>query len=361
MRIYDISTDKLIPYANNPRINDEAVEYVKNSIKEFGFKVPIVIDKDNVVITGHTRLKACKELGITKVPCIRADDLTPEQVKAFRIADNSTGEVAKWDLGKLEDELKDLKIDLSDFGLDLGELETSINTEFESGTNEGDEDDGGYYGDERERTFNAYNMHLVDYVKLTNDFWQMPIIKKETFIPDDLIGFKYAMRSQYKKCGLHCFIDDYQFERLWSRPDNYIDLIKEYQCFLSPDFSLYLDMTTPVKIWNVYRSRLLGAYYQALGIKVIPTLQWAEKKSFQYCFKGIEKGGVVAISTIGVKEDENALKCWREGLTEAIKQVEPKTILIYGGKLEYDYGNVETIYFENHQLEKWHNKEDSNE
>ena len=111
----------LIPYENNPRSNDEAVDYVANSIKEFGFKVPVVVDKDNVVVAGHTRLKACEKLGIDEVPCIVADDLTEDQIKAFRIADNKVGEIATWDLDKLSIELDGLQdIDMSDFGFDIG-------------------------------------------------------------------------------------------------------------------------------------------------------------------------------------------------------------------------------------------------
>lgn len=88
------NVSELVPYENNPRHNDDAVDYVANSIKNFHFQVPIVIDKNNVVIAGHTRLKACEKLGIDEVPCIVADDLTPEQVKAFRLADNKTSELA---------------------------------------------------------------------------------------------------------------------------------------------------------------------------------------------------------------------------------------------------------------------------
>jgi len=117
MKIIEKAVDTLIPYENNPRRNDEAVKYVANSIKEFGFKVPIVIDKDNVIIAGHTRLKAAQELGLEKVPCIVADDLTEEQIKAFRIADNKTGEQAAWDFAKLDKELEDIfNINMKDFG-----------------------------------------------------------------------------------------------------------------------------------------------------------------------------------------------------------------------------------------------------
>lgn len=120
MEIIYKNIDELIPYENNPRLNDEAVEYVKNSIKEFGFKVPIVIDKNNVIIAGHTRIKASKELGIKDIPCIIADDLTEEQVKAFRLADNKVSEKSMWDYTKLDEELENiLDIDMSMFDFDI--------------------------------------------------------------------------------------------------------------------------------------------------------------------------------------------------------------------------------------------------
>ena len=110
----------LIPYEKNPRNNTKAVKYVAKSIEEFGFKQPIIIDRDNVVVCGHTRLKASEQLGIEEVPCIVADDLTDEQIKAFRLADNKVSEQAEWDIGLLNEELDDiLNIDMSDFGFDI--------------------------------------------------------------------------------------------------------------------------------------------------------------------------------------------------------------------------------------------------
>lgn len=131
MDIEIVSVDQLVPYYNNPRLNNDAVDAVANSIKEFGFKQPIVIDKDNVIIAGHTRWEASQELGLTEVPIIRADDLTEEQIKAYRIADNKTAELAEWDLDKLELEMMDLDDGyMSQFGFDF-ELEGEAETEEE--------------------------------------------------------------------------------------------------------------------------------------------------------------------------------------------------------------------------------------
>lgn len=109
----------LKPYKNNPRKNDGAVDAVVASIREFGFKVPIVIDKDCEIVAGHTRYKAAKKLGLKSVPCIIADDLTPEQIKAFRLADNKTAELAEWDIDLLNIELDDIQLDMSAFGFDI--------------------------------------------------------------------------------------------------------------------------------------------------------------------------------------------------------------------------------------------------
>ena len=117
LKIIEMSVKDVIPYENNPRRNDNAVEKVAASIKQFGFKVPIIVDSENVIVAGHTRLKAAELLELEKVPVILADDLTEEQVKAFRLADNKTGELADWDFSRLEEELAELdNFDMSEFG-----------------------------------------------------------------------------------------------------------------------------------------------------------------------------------------------------------------------------------------------------
>lgn len=130
MQIVEKKLEELIPYEKNPRKNDAAVKYVQESISKFGFKVPIVIDKDNVIVAGHTRYKASKNLGIDVVPCVVADDLTPKQIKAYRLADNKVSEFATWDNDLLMDELFDLKdfeFDMEVFGFeDMENIEVEI-------------------------------------------------------------------------------------------------------------------------------------------------------------------------------------------------------------------------------------------
>ena len=343
LKIEYVDINSIKPYENNAKLHPkEQIEQIKKSIEQFGMDDPIGIWKDEIV-EGHGRLIACKELGYTEVPIIRLDHLTDEERKAYILAHNKLTMNSDFDIDILNEELEEItNIDMKDFGFqeieELDEIE-----EFKE--------------NERHRTNDYYNLDLVDIENSTNNFWQMPIIKKEEFIPEDLIGFNYAKTNKEKNVGIHFYLDDYQFERLWNNPEEYIDILKQYECILSPDFSLYLDMPMPMKIWNVYRSRQIGAYYQQLGIKVIPTIQWAEKETFSFCFEGIEEGSVVSISTIGVKQDENALKIWREGMDAMIEKIKPKTILVYGGKLDYDYGNIEVKYYENKVTERMMKKE----
>lgn len=122
MEIIYKSTNEIEPYENNPRNNNEAVEKVAASITDYGFRVPIVIDSDNVIVAGHTRYKAALKIGCESVPCIVIDDLTPEQIRAYRLIDNKTAEYSSWNFEMLEKELKSLDIDISEFEFpDLGE------------------------------------------------------------------------------------------------------------------------------------------------------------------------------------------------------------------------------------------------
>ena len=148
LHIVEVAVSELKEYENNPRHNEGAVDAVAESIREFGFKVPLVIDGDNVIVAGHTRLKAAKRLGLEAVPCIVADDLTPEQVKAFRLADNKTAELAVWDFEALEKELNELAtdfdFDMSPFGFNDGDFDMSTVQEDDNAGGNIEDDDRGY-------------------------------------------------------------------------------------------------------------------------------------------------------------------------------------------------------------------------
>lgn len=172
MDIINKNVDELIPYINNPRENDDAVDAVASSIKNFGFKVPIVIDGKNEIVNGHTRLKAAKKLGIENIPAIIADDLTPEQIKAFRLADNRVGELSAWDSDALAielEELSNLDFDMSMYGFDSMESNVDIDDIFFDDEEQAEKDDAIYltFGSKKapinEETLNFLEKQYNDY------------------------------------------------------------------------------------------------------------------------------------------------------------------------------------------------------
>lgn len=364
MEIIQKRIDEISPYENNPRVNEKAVQYVAESISEFGFKVPIVVDGSGIIIAGHTRYEAAKQLGMDYVPCIVAADLSEDQANAYRLADNRVSEKSKWDLRKLDIELSKVKsIDMKRFDFRLPKIRTATSPVSVNGpapvpremaapdpVDGQEKDPGGYFGDERERTYNAVNLRAFDPYR-TEGFYQMPVIGGCSYVPADLIGFKYvkAQNAVPEDTAVHFFIDDYQFERIWNNPPVYIGMLidRGCECALSPDFSLYTDMPMAMKVWNVYRSRLIGQMMQDAGLRVIPTLQWAEPETFTFCFDGILKGGTVATSNVGIMRDPDALEVFRTGMDEAIKRIQPDTILCYGKPMEgYDFQGVKVKYIE---------------
>lgn len=134
LKIEYINIDELIPYINNPRINDNAVDVVAGSIKEFGFKNPIIIDSKNVIIAGHTRYKVAKLLKLEHVPTVRVEDLNDTQIKAYRLIDNKVSEIAEWDYEKLQHELEEIYFiedeeAMADYGFE--KIESQLNQEVE--------------------------------------------------------------------------------------------------------------------------------------------------------------------------------------------------------------------------------------
>lgn len=328
MNIEYINPNDLKPYENNPRINDDAVDNVANSIKEFSFQQPIVVDKNMVVIVGHTRLKAAKKLGLKTVPVVIAD-LSEEQANAYRLADNKVGELAEWDIDKLNEELdKILDIDMTDFGfeLDLEEEEKAI--------------------DERDPScqHNVFeNQELMQFD--TNNYYGIPEMQ-----PTDITGDKFLRFMDYNTIAdksdyiAHFYYDDYKFFNAWREPDKYIPKLSEFKAVVSPDFSLYTDFPRALQILSCYRRQWVGAYWQSKGLDVIPDVVWGDKESFDYCFLGIPKKSVVAISSVGVKMDSDwnnkQGSLFKAGYDEMMNRLEPTTILYYGDMIDGLEGNI---------------------
>lgn len=350
---------RLKPYKNNAKEHSKRqIDAIKKSIKKFGFINPILIDRDYNVIAGHGRITAAKSLRLKKVPCVFVEGLTDEQRRAYILADNKLAELSTWDEDLLKVEIEKLpEIDMSDFGFDIDDLDFNLQ-DVTADQNENieeddeDEDEDGYYGDARESTFSQYNLRDFDPSRCDGKY-QIPMLDRVDHVPKSLIGFNYAKTSEDTSAGIHFFIDDYQFERVWRQPDHYIEILSKFDCVLTPDFSLYLDMPMAMKIWNRYRSQLIGQMCQDAGLIVIPTLTWAEPETYDFCFDGIPKYSTVATSTVGVMREESSREIWQDGMHEALKRLRPKNVICYGTPIDgFDFGKAKVTYIKARAFEK---------
>lgn len=345
------NVDELIPYQNNPRINKEAVKYVSESIKNYGFRNPIILDKNNVIIAGHTRLESAKKLNIKQVPCIVADDLSEKQAKALRLLDNKTAEFSEWDFDLLKDELEGL--DFEDLDIDWGIYENEVN---------GFSD---YENNEEEQILapscqhNVFeNQEIMQFE--SNNKYGFPEIEGTQTSGDKMLRFMDWMGCEDPENYVaHFYYDDYRFMSAWREPNKYVDRLKKFKAVVSPDFSLYTDFPKALQILSCYRRQWCGAYWQSLGIDIIPDVVWGDKETFEFCFDGIPKNSTVAVSTVGVKRNPD----WNgknstlfiDGYNEMIKRLNPKTVILYGDIIDGIEGdniiNVPSYYAE--MRERW--------
>ena len=342
MDIQYISPSELIPYSKNAKRHPaEQVKLIANSIREFGFQQPIVVDNDNVVIIGHGRLLASKRLKLKEVPVVRIDNLTEDQIKALRIADNSVAE-SEWNLDFLKEEIADIDLDMTDFGIDLDfgeELDESEN---------GDDDDDDDFDDFDDRPaavrHNVFeNQELRQFA--ADNYYGIPSMYSTQTTGTQMLRFMdWNEVDDPENYIAHFYYDDFKFIQAWRNPDKYVDKLRKFKAVVAPDFSLYTDFPRALQILSCYRRQWVGAYWQSLGLDVIPDVIWGDEKSFDYCFLGIPEGGTVAISTVGVAADKywNGAEgdLFRAGYNEMIHRLSPSTILFYGDMIEGLEGNI---------------------
>jgi hypothetical protein len=231
-----VDAKKLIPYKNNAKKHsDSQIEKLANSIKEIGFISPILIDKEFNVIAGHGRLMAAQKLNLDKVPCAFVEGLTEAQRRAYILADNRLAEFGQWDNELVAVEIGELET--MDLGFDISDFDFPEYKEPES-------DLGSYYGDERERTNDAYNLDIAHNSELTKDFWQMPVIENDGFVPERLIGFNYAKSSDDKA--------------------KFLEAVKK-----DPGLTFHTDGTIDIDFTKVANKPLVQAVMQNFGFKSV--------------------------------------------------------------------------------------------
>ena len=179
--------------------------------------------------------------------------------------------------------------------------------------------------------------------------YHIPQIKPVTELyVKDWIGFNFVTttRKQRETTGVHFYIDDYQFERVWNAPWRYSKTFNEFGAVMSPDFSTYLDFPKAVRVFNHYRRHWCGAYWQAMGAIVIPTIEWGLPEDYDWCFDGEPEGGIVAVSNVGIMRDKELRTNYMRGYKEMLIRLQPKEVLMFGHIFDDYPGPVHYIHYQ---------------
>ena len=157
------------------------------------------------------------------------------------------------------------------------------------------------------------------------------ILPMEVEQPVEMIGFNFAARYKHpERVGIHFFLKDYQFSRLWTSPDMYTGMLRRFRFVCTPDFSMYTDFPLALQINSHYRKHWLGAYWQSKGITVIPTICWSDERSFEWCFDGEPEKSTVAVSSVGTQLNERSKSLFLLGYQQMMSRLHPKMVLFHG-------------------------------
>ena len=179
--------------------------------------------------------------------------------------------------------------------------------------------------------------------------YHIPQIKPVTELyVKDWIGFNFVAttKKQRELTGVHFYIDDYQFERVWNFPLRFGKVFKDFGAVMTPDFSTYLDFPKAVRVFNHYRKHWCGAFWQEMGVIVIPTIEWGRREDYSWCFDGEPEGGIVAVSNVGIMRDKELRKNYMEGYKEMLIRLQPKEVLMFGHTFDDYPGPVHYIHYQ---------------
>lgn len=336
LRIEYLSIEKLKPYKGNARKHgDEDVEAIRRSIEAFGFDDPIGIwGPDNIVVEGHGRLLAARKIGMASVPVIRLDHLSDDERKAYALAHNRTAELSAWDAKALAAELEALpELDMADFGFDTERIQEEWEEQHEKNKE-----------DERFADANILNLERAQFDGVGK--YDIPEILPTKEIPEvkEWIGFNYVLSDKHPEGkGVHFFLNDYQFERIWNNPNAYVEKLKRYEAVASPDFSPYGDMPLCLQIYNHYRKHWVARFLQSAGIRVVATIRCStDPRSLAWYLDGEPKNSPVIISSMWTSTEEEKAAFAKEYNT-MLKKLKPSKIWVYGKDIDGLGGNVERI------------------
>lgn len=317
---------ELIPYDNNPRYNDEAVADVVRSMDQCGALDPIEIDENNVILSGHTRLKAMLQRGDKVADVIRYTGITEEQKTKYRLLTNKTGEKATWDFSKLSEELDKVNFGEYDFGfMDAFSADMDAKMQVEENKEIA-----------HERFQAIENLNKAQYEG--EGPYDIPVLQPVYDLPriDSWIDFDHVLREKEPEGkGVHFFIHDYKFQRLWVQPEQYVEKLKRFAVVATPDFSPYGDMPHALQIYNHYRKHWVGCFLQERGVTVIPTIRAStDPRSMDWYLDGEPHGGIVIMSSMWTQDDKTAYISRRE-YTKMRDTLNPCKIFIYGKKTQH--------------------------
>lgn len=272
------------PYQKNPRKNDKAVTAVANSIREYGFQSPIIVDRDGVIIAGHTRYKAAKRLRLSTVPVIVAAELTPVQPE------------------EPEPETEEDPL-------------------------------------ERDRPYKAERSWQNTQISVFDSAspYGIPAMAPVEPVPDGIVweGFNYALTETAPAGkGLHFFLDDYQFERVWASPDRYLNLLSRFDYVIAPDFSQYGNWPGALNLYNHYRKMWCAAYWQECGIRVVPYVIYREDLA-AWALDGIPANAPICMSSVSDMNKKQRVSQLREEVEYVLGTLRPSQLLWYGAAPEW--------------------------
>ena len=213
----------------------------------------------------------------------------------------------------------------------------------------------------QDRNYENLNKAIFTEAKAVGPF-DIPQLQPVYCDLESWLSFNYAKTcSDPENQGIHFFIDDYQFQRLWAQPDTYIPMLSRFDAVMTPDFSTYTDFPKAIQIYNHFRKHWLGAYWQWHGLIVIPTISWSDEESLNWCFDGEPVGGTVAVSAVGTQMDETARNLFRLGYEAMQDRLKPKSVIFYGSvPEEFKADNVIQIAAYQDRLKKYNKPKEGN-